>query len=69
MQPNEQLEGWAAPKPDSIPPPTYWPAVLALGTTVIAMGLVMVWPVIVVGLGLSAIALGGWIGALTRHEQ
>ena len=59
---------WAAPLPLYVPPPTYWPAAMALGITWTFWGVVTSWIVLGVGLGLFTLALVCWIGEL-RHEH
>lgn len=59
--------GWKKPLPGHLPRPTYWPAILALATTLALLGPVTLMPVTVVGVALGAIALLGWIGELL-HE-
>jgi hypothetical protein len=54
--------GWSRPKPEHIPRPTYWPAVMAVGVTFMFWGVVTSFAVSVVGLLLFIIALAGWIG-------
>ena len=58
---------WLTPQPEKIPPPTYWPVVMALGTIMGLAGIVTAWAVSVVGLALVALGLGGWIGEI-RYE-
>jgi len=58
--------GWHPPDHSELPQPTYWPAVLALGITFLAWGLVTSLVISGVGLILLALALAGWIGEL-RH--
>jgi hypothetical protein len=60
--------GWTVPRPETLPAPTYWPVVLALGTTMILWGLVSSWMLSGVGLLLFALALSGWIGDI-RYEE
>jgi hypothetical protein len=60
--------GWTAPRPEILPAPTYWPVVLALGTTMILWGLVSSWMLSGVGLLLFVLALSGWIGDI-RYEE
>jgi hypothetical protein len=47
-----------------LPSPTAWPIVLALGITLFGAGLATSLALVVVGAGLSAIGLGGWIAQL-----
>ena len=66
---SEELRpGWGRARPEHIPRPTYWPAVLALGTTFALWGLLTTWFISLVGLVLMGIALAGWIGEWL-HEQ
>jgi hypothetical protein len=61
-------EGWQRVEHAHLPSPTYWPAVLALGITFLAWGIVTSLLIAGVGLLLFAVALGGWIGDLL-HEN
>lgn len=58
--------GWRHADDSRLPQPTYWPAVLALGITFLAWGIVTSLVISAVGLVLFALALAGWIGEL-RH--
>ena len=64
----DNRSSWTVPQPEILPAPTYWPVVLALGTTMILWGLVSSWLLSGVGLLLFALALSGWIGDI-RHEK
>ena len=64
----DSRSGWTVPRPETLPAPTYWPVVLALGTTMILWGLVSSWLLSGVGLLLFALALSGWIGDI-RYEE
>jgi len=59
---------WPIPQPEHLPAPTYWPAVMAFGTTMLLWGVVTSWIISGVGLVLFALALVGWIGDI-RYEQ
>ncbi len=59
-------EGWSRAMPEHLPRPTYWPAVLAVGVTMIAWGLAASLLITLVGLIVLGIAVWGWIGEL-RH--
>jgi hypothetical protein len=63
----EPRDGYARPKPDTIPRSTAWPAGLALAITFVAWGLVTSPVMIGIGVVLFAVSLGGWIGEI-RHE-
>lgn len=56
--------GWKKPLPEHLPRPTYWPAMLALATTLSLLGPVTSMAITVVGLGLAVVALIGWIGEI-----
>jgi hypothetical protein len=65
---DELRPGWVRARPEHIPRPTYWPAVMAFGVTFALWGLINIWIVSVVGLVIMAIATGGWM-VEWRHEQ
>jgi hypothetical protein len=44
-----------------VPRPTYWPVVAALGTVFLFWGVVTTSAISVIGLGLFALGLAGWI--------
>ena len=58
---------WKKPLPEQLPRPTYWPATLALATTLALLGPVTLMPITAVGIVVGAVALIGWIGELL-HE-
>lgn len=58
---------WNAARPETLPRPTYWPAVLALGIAALAFGVVTTIIIGGVGLVLCALAIGGWIAELRRE--
>lgn len=55
---------WNILEPETLPNPTYWPVVMALGITFLAMGFVTSFLISGVGLLLFAISLAGWIGEI-----
>ena len=61
-------EDWNVPRPEALVAPTWWPAALALGSTLIAWGLVSSLIVLAVGLAVFVVSLAGWIGDI-RHEH
>jgi hypothetical protein len=62
--------GWSWAEPRHIPTPTYWPAALALGVTMLAWGLISSPILAGIGLTVFAIALAGWIGEMrNEHRQ
>lgn len=67
---NEQAPpaGWEPLPQEHLPQATYFPAGLSMATTFIFWGLVSSWVIVVVGLGLFAASLAGWINEI-RHER
>jgi hypothetical protein len=65
---NRGGNGTSKPKPETLPEPTYWPAVLAVGVTLLAWGVVTSTLLSLLGLGISIVAVIKWIGDI-RHEQ
>jgi hypothetical protein len=59
--------GWSRPKPEKIPPPTYWPAVFGLGLTFVMWGVISNIFLLCFGLIITAIGLVYWVLDL-RHE-
>jgi hypothetical protein len=51
-----------------LPPPTFWPAGLALGVTLIFWSLITSWVVLMMGGWLFIVSLVGWIRDI-RHER
>ncbi len=64
----ELRPGWHVPEHLDLPPPTYWPAALAFGITLLAWGLITSYIIIGIGLIIVVVALAGWIGELL-HEH
>jgi len=56
------------PLPETLPRPTVWPATVALGSTLLAFGVVTHWIMSLTGLGLFLLGAGGWIKDL-RNDQ
>jgi hypothetical protein len=72
--PNEQSQyretlpsGWQRLPDTPLPRPTYFPAGVAMGAAFLFWGLITTWVVLLVGVGLFAASLAGWITEL-RHE-
>jgi len=59
---------WEPLPHEHLPRPTYFPAGLAMGTTFIFWGLITSLVIFLVGVGLFAAALAGWITEI-RHER
>jgi hypothetical protein len=67
-EPHSTHAGWEPLPHEQLPRPTYFPAGLAMGTTFIFWGLITSWVVLLVGIGLFAAALAGWLTEI-RHER
>ncbi len=52
---------WNRAKPYSLPRPTYWPAALALGNALLLWGILTTWILSVIGAGLCAVSVAGWV--------
>lgn len=61
-------ENWSVPRPEKIPPPTYWPAVMALSIAFMLFGVVTSWAFTVTGAVMFVVSLGKWIGELIHDE-
>lgn len=70
VQPHVDHTGTGAPPAAHpvLPQPTYWPAVLAFGITLVAWGFVTSVFISLAGLLVIFLAIGGWIGDLL-HEH
>ncbi len=60
--------GWTRPRPEHVPRPTYWPAVMGMGITMLGWGFITTPLISLVGVLLFAISLWAWIGEM-HHEQ
>jgi hypothetical protein len=60
--------GWTKLPPGHLPPPTYFPAGLAMGVAFFFWGLITSWVIVLVGAGLFTAALAGWISEI-RNER
>jgi hypothetical protein len=60
--------GWEPLPDERLPRPTYFPAGLAMGTTLFFWGLITSLVVFLAGVGLLIAALAGWINEI-RHER
>lgn len=60
--------GWNWVEHEGLPEPTYWPAVLAFGITLIFWGILTSWIISGVGLIVFAVAIAGWIGDLSHDH-
>jgi hypothetical protein len=59
---------WEPLPPEPLPRPTFFPAGVAMGTTFIFWGLITSWVILVVGIGLFAASLAGWIYEILRER-
>jgi hypothetical protein len=64
-QPNDERENWktTGPKalPETIPPPTVWPATLSLGVTLMAFGVVTSLIITLSGTVIFLFGVAGWV--------
>jgi len=60
--------GWKVPRPEKLPEPTAWPAMLALAITLLVWGLIASLILTGVGFLVFAGALAGWMQDI-RHER
>jgi hypothetical protein len=58
--------GWELLPDEKLPRPNFFPAGMAMGTTFMFWGVITSWVVFLVGTGLFAAALAGWIYEM-RH--
>jgi hypothetical protein len=63
----ESHQGWHMPQPETLPQPTYWPAVLAIGIVFLLWGIVTTFIISGVGFVLAGLAIYGWVRELL-HE-
>jgi hypothetical protein len=61
--------GWEPLPPEPLPCPNFFPAGVAMGTTFIFWGLITSWVILVVGIGLFAASLAGWIYEILRERS
>ena len=65
---NTQHEGWEVLPHEHLPNATYFPAGLAMGTTLIFWSFITSWVIFLVGVALFIASLAGWISEI-RHER
>lgn len=61
-------QGWSQARPAAVPRPTYVPAAMAFGLTLLLWGLVASPVVLGVGVAVVVASLVGWIREM-RHER
>ncbi len=62
-------KNWEPLPSDSLPRPNFFPAGLAMGTTLIFWGLITSWVIIAVGIALFAASIAGWIYEILREQS
>lgn len=65
---SDNPDPWSVPEPPILPRPTYAPAVIAFGMSLVAFGLVLSVKISAVGFVLTLLGGASWIGEL-RHER
>ena len=60
---------WSTPKPDAIPSPTYWPAVLAFGCALAGLGVLTSYIFSILGGAIVIFAVAKWIGEMLREHS
>ena len=56
-------------QPDVMPTPTYMPAVVSLGISLLVWGLITSPIILIAGLAILALGVAGWIGDLTHESE
>jgi hypothetical protein len=68
--PSTPKVGWHEPLPATLPRPTAMPAIVALGASFIAWGVVTSWIISGVGLVMFSMGIAGWIWEMRlEHER
>ncbi len=62
-------DGWHRALPETIPRPTFWPAVLAFGATLIGFGVQTSFLLSGVGAVIFVVATARWIGEIHHEHQ
>jgi hypothetical protein len=68
MAPESNRDNWVSPPAQSIPPPTYAPAALALGVAFVFFGIVTSYLFCIAGAVIMGLALKRWIGAMADGD-
>jgi hypothetical protein len=61
--------GWEPLPHERLPRPNFFPAGCAMGITFLFWGLITSWVVLLVGIGLFAASLAGWIYEILRERS
>jgi hypothetical protein len=64
----DEHQDWVAPPQQSVPPPSYSPAGMALGVAFVFFGLATSYLFCAAGALLMALALKSWIGGMANGE-
>ena len=68
--PDEPLRpGWSRPRPNKIPRPTYWPAVVGLGITLTFWGMISTIFLGATGVVFLIIGVTGWVWELMYESE
>ena len=62
------MKGWNLPKPEVIPPPTYWPFVLSFGAALVGFGVLTSYLISLAGVVLFVLAIVKWVGEMCREQ-
>jgi len=66
---NTDHSGWLAPLPETLPKPTVWPAVMAMGVWFLAWGILTSWLISAAGFSLFSAGCAGWIAELRKGQM
>jgi hypothetical protein len=66
--PGDEAGNWNTPLPERTPPPTYAPAFLALGITLLLFGVVSSYVFSAAGFVLIVVSISKWTGELLHGE-
>ncbi|HEY1765155.1 MAG TPA: hypothetical protein VGF85_09545 [Opitutaceae bacterium] len=66
---SESPPGWTRLPTEHLPPPTFWPAGLAFGLTLLFWGLISSWVILAAGIIVMAASLRGWIRAIRLERK
>jgi len=64
-----ETEQYVTAKPEQMPPPTYWPFVLAVSLLFLGWGLLTTWVIAVAGGIGIVVAITGWIKDLLYEQR
>lgn len=61
--------GWSRPRALKVPRPTYWPAALAFGISLLALGALTTFVVAGAGFIILVLSISGWIHEVLREQH